>query len=302
MKVFVTGGTGFIGSYVVKELLEKGHEVTVFARNPNKVSGFVGREHIRFIRGDMGDTQSFTGGLNGQDACIHIALSWNGPDGKADETLLSDTLPSVRLFQAAADAGVKKIIYTSSIACFGSAPNTDTGYTKPGNVYGATKAATEAYLMAIASRYGIRANVVRPGYTFGNPCVEGGFLYSDSKIKDMVKSALSDETMYFTRNDGTQFIWAGDLAKVYSALLASDLSGGYYTAVSAEFRTWAQISRTAAGLLGSKSEIILEDKGLPEPEGLPIDVSQIQNAFGFSFRADAHMEAHIRYLSEATQL
>lgn len=37
MKVFLTGGTGFIGSYVVMELLKNGHEITIFARNQNKV-------------------------------------------------------------------------------------------------------------------------------------------------------------------------------------------------------------------------------------------------------------------------
>jgi UDP-glucose 4-epimerase len=48
------------------------------------------------------------------------------------------------------------------------------------------------YLMAIASQYHIQANIVRPGYTFGNPCVEGGPLYPDHKIVNMVKSALAN--------------------------------------------------------------------------------------------------------------
>ncbi|WP_162463196.1 NAD-dependent epimerase/dehydratase family protein [Paenibacillus psychroresistens] len=296
MKVFVTGGTGFIGSYVVKELLFHGHEVTLFARNASKVPGFVDHEQIRFITGQMDDASAIAKGLKGQDACVHVALSWL--DGTAMKTLVNETLPSVRLFQMAAEAGVKKIIYTSSIASFGSAPNNDRGFIKPDTYYGATKAATEAYLMAIASQYHIQANIIRPGYTFGNPCVEGGPLYPDHKIINMVKSALANESMSFIKNDGTQFIWAGDLAKVYSTLLHSDeLDRGYYTAVSTEFRTWAQIAQMAVSLLGSQSQIILEDKGRPEPENMPIDVSQIKNIFGFSFKADAYMKEHIQYLS-----
>ncbi|CAM4403710.1 NAD(P)-dependent oxidoreductase [Paenibacillus alkaliterrae] len=296
MKVFVTGGTGFIGSYVVKELLMHGHEVTLFARNANKVSGFVDHENISFVTGQMDDVGAIAKGLAGQDACVHIALSWQ--DGTAEETLVNETMPSVRLFQMAAEAGVKKIIYTSSIASFGSTPNKDRGFIKPNTYYGATKAATEAYLMAIASQYNLQANVVRPGYTFGNPCVEGGPLYPDRKIVNMVKSALANESMSFIKNDGTQFIWAGDLAKVYSALLHSDeLDRGYYTAVSTEFRTWAQIAQIAVCLLGSKSQITLEEKGYPEPEGIPIDVSQIKNTFGFAFKADEYMKKHIQHLS-----
>jgi UDP-glucose 4-epimerase len=296
MKVFVTGGTGFIGSYIVKDLLLHGHEVTLLARNPNKVSGFVDHEHIRFVTGSMDDVDAIAKGLMGQDACVHVALSWL--DGTAEENLVNETLPSVRLFQMAAEAGVKKIIYTSSIASFGSAPNNDMGYIKPNNYYGATKAATEAYLMAIAKQFHIQANIVRPGYTFGQPCVDGGPLYPDLKIINMVKSALANEPMSFIKNDGTQFIWADDLTKVYSALLHSDeLDRGYYTAVSTEFRTWGQIAQMAVDLLGSKSQIILEDKGYPKPEGMPIDVSQIKNTFGFAFKADEHMKEHLKYLS-----
>jgi UDP-glucose 4-epimerase len=296
MKVFVTGGTGFIGSYVVKELLLHGHEVTLLARNASKVSGFVDHEHIRFVTGHMDDTNAIAKGLVGKDACVHIALSWQ--DGTAEETLVNETMPSVRLFQMAAEAGVKKIIYTSSIASFGSAPNNDMGFIKPNTYYGATKAATEAYLMAIASQFHLQANVVRPGYTFGKPCVDGGPLYPDHKIVNMVKSAMANESMSFIKNDGTQFIWAGDLAKVYLAMLHSDeLNRGYYTAVSTEFRTWAQIAQMAVSLLSSKSKITLEDKGRPELEGMPIDVSQIKSIFGFAFKADEYMKEHIQYLS-----
>jgi len=295
MKVFVTGGTGFIGSWIVKDLLLHGHEVTLFARDVNKVSGFTNHERVRFVAGGMKDTDAMARGLEGQDACIHVALSWLG--GTAVENLENDTAPSVRLFQIAAEAGVKKIIYTSSIASFGSAPHNDMGYVKPATYYSSTKAATEAYLMAIATQYNIQANAVRPGYTFGNPCVEGAHLYPDLKIVNMVKNAKANKPMSFIKNDGTQFIWAGDLTKVYMELLHSDvLNRGYYTAVSTEDRTWAQIAQMAVDMYGSKSEITLVDKGYPERAPMPIDVSQIRDTFGFSFKADDHMLDHLRYL------
>ncbi|MDR6885205.1 NAD(P)-dependent oxidoreductase [Bacillus sp. 3255] len=298
MKIFVTGGTGFIGSYVVKELLTYGHEITLLARNVNKISGFLDHGQIRFVAGAMDDVHAIAAGLAGQDACIHIALAWPEQGRIADEMLIHETLPSVRLFQMAAEAGIKKMIYTSSIASFGSAPNDDRGYIRPSSYYGATKAATEAYLMAIATQNNIQANVIRPGYTFGNPCVEDGPLYPDRKIVNMVRSALRNESMSFIKNDGTQFIWAGDLAKVYAALLhADELDRGYYTAVSTEYRTWAQIAQMAVDLLGSQSQIQLVDKGRPEPQGIPIDVTQIKNTFGFAFKADAYMKEHLQYLS-----
>ena len=143
---------------------------------------------IRFVTGAMADSDAIAAGLEGQDACVHVALSWL--DGTAEENAVNETLPSIRLFQAAAEAGVRKIVYTSSIASFGSAPHDDRGYIKPSSYYGATKAATEAYLMAIAQQFRLQANIVRPGYTFGNPFVEGGPFYPDLKLVRMVRSAL----------------------------------------------------------------------------------------------------------------
>lgn len=293
MKVFVTGGTGFIGSYIVRDLLQHGHDITIFARNAGKVSSFVNHPRIHFVQGTMANRDAMCGGVQGHDAVIHVALAWG--DTPID-MLMNETAASVYLFQTAAEAGVKKLIYTSSIAAFGSAYNDDCGAVKPTDYYGATKASAEAYLMAIASKYQIQGNVVRPGYTFGNPCVEGGFIYSDLKIKNMVKAAKKNEPMSFTRNDGTQFIWAGDLASVYTAILHSSFNRQYFTGVSSEFRTWAQIADMVVACLGSKSQIILEDKGQPDMNGLPIDVSQIKEAFGFEFKADDHMRDHIRYL------
>jgi len=211
--------------------------------------------------------------------------------------LLKETALSVYLFQTAAEAGVKKIIYTSSIACFGSSPCNDLGCTNPNDYYGATKAATECYLHAIAAQYGIQANTVRPGYTFGNPAVEGATIYTDLKIKNMVKAAKANEMMTFINNDGTQFIYVEDLAKIYIELLHSNtINRRYFTGVSADFRTWGQVAEQVVEYLGSKSEVLYEDKGWDVPNGLPIDVSQIKEAFNFEFRTDDYMLEHIKYL------
>ena len=55
--------------------------------------------------------------------------------------------------------------------------------------YGATKRATEAYLMAATHRTAMRGNIVRPGYTFGNPVVPGATMQSDTRFKDIVANA-----------------------------------------------------------------------------------------------------------------
>jgi UDP-glucose 4-epimerase len=55
MRVFVTGGTGFIGHYVVKALLEKGHEVVVATRHPNKVPSLCVNPNVSFVQASLTD-------------------------------------------------------------------------------------------------------------------------------------------------------------------------------------------------------------------------------------------------------
>jgi hypothetical protein len=114
----MTGGTSFIGSYVVRRLAEEGHEITVLARNPAKVPGLCSLPSVRFVEGTLTSAGAIAEALRGQEACIHIALGW----GDSAVTMAeSDTLPAIGIFATAADLGVRHLIYTSSVAVFDSA-------------------------------------------------------------------------------------------------------------------------------------------------------------------------------------
>lgn len=296
MNIFVTGGTGFIGSYVVQELVNKGHKVAVLARNPQKVSGFIGKDSIELIEGTLYDNDVIEKGLAGKDACIHIALGWGNT---AVEMLEKDTKPSLFILETAAKLGVKNLIYTSSTAAIGDLREemNEKIDTRPIDFYGATKASTESFLLAIAYRYNIRCNVVRPGYTFGNPVVEGGYMQPDKRFRDIVSKAKNNEPIQLVKNDGTQFIWGGDLAKIYSAVMESNLSRRIFLGLGTEFVTWEAIARFAIEYTGSKSEIILEDKGWKEG-GYWFDVSEIKREFGLKFAATEKLKEHVAYIAD----
>jgi len=91
MNVFLTGGTGFIGSYVLQELVRNGHRVTVLARNPNKVPAWLNHPAIEMVRGQLSDREAIKSALAGKDAAIHVALGWGNT---AVDMLQADTLPS----------------------------------------------------------------------------------------------------------------------------------------------------------------------------------------------------------------
>jgi UDP-glucose 4-epimerase len=305
MDVFLTGGTGFIGSYVAMALAGQGHRVTILARNRNKVPELKKISRLEIVEGDITDTELLERLAPGKDACILVALNYTRQTGW--EVLQDDTYPTVFISDMAAKAKVKHFIYTSSTAVndslyMGGGDPLDepvksvTALTKqrPATFYGATKAASENYLMAQSYLSPMRVNIIRPGYTFGNPVVKGASTQSDTRFHAIVKAALENKPIPVIKNDGTQFIWAGDLARLYLEVLNSQVNRKTYFGLSKNFVSWAAVAREAVKRSNSKSQIQLEDKGWSE-EGLSWDVSDMKKDFGLEFDAWEKIVEHLDY-------
>ncbi|MDR1762268.1 MAG: NAD(P)-dependent oxidoreductase [Bacteroidales bacterium] len=309
MNILLTGGTGFIGSYVAMQLLAENHNVTILARNANKVPAFHTMPRVQVLEIGMTDYEKITQLLQTHafDACVHVALNYN--DTSAYDMLMSDTAASIYLASECAKYGVTHFIYTSSTAANDSVydnpspkllNNTNAHvctWSKhdPHSYYGATKAATENFLWGITGVTGMRVNVIRPGYTFGNPVIEGAYTQPDRRFHEIAKNIRQGKDIEIIKNDGTQFIWAGDLAKIYTALLNRTYNKHTYFGLSNCFTSWLDIVREAKQLCNSKSNIIVKDLGWSD-QPIMFDVSDIQRDFGFSFSPYPHITQHIEYL------
>jgi len=293
MRIAVTGATGFIGSHVSVRLAKSGHEVVATGRNPSKVPALAKVPGIELARGDLSDPSSWNTCLQGCDALVHIGLGW-GETGI--DMLRNDTEASVRLFQAAVDAGVSRIIYTSSTAACGEmqAVNREDMIPRPMDFYGATKAATESYLRAFGHKHGLSVHVVRPGYTFGESIVEGAHGQPDTRFRDICRAVAKGEPVKLVKHDGTQFLHAQDIAEVYLALLAYTPSPSVHYALSSEWRSWVEVVELADEVAGKKTEIVLEDRGYGEAPFV-FDVSAIKNDLGLSFGNLDRLREHVRW-------
>jgi dihydroflavonol-4-reductase len=120
MRAFVTGGTGFIGSRVVKRLRDRGDEVVVLARNPEKAAGL----DAEVVQGDLSDADAIRRGAEGCQAVFHIAADYRVgmPKAKRAQMYDSNVRGTERVIDAAVDAGVDRIVYVSTVNIFG---NTD---------------------------------------------------------------------------------------------------------------------------------------------------------------------------------
>jgi len=168
-RVLVTGGAGFLGRPLVDGLAREGCVVTVLDRGSDL--DLPGADRV--VRGDFADEASRDEALRGQSVIYHLACS-TVPATSAREPrrdVEENVLGSVALFEAAAAAGVEKIVYPSSGGTvYGIAretPITEDHPTRPINVHGVSKLAVERYLEVLAAQHGFTATILRVANPYG---------------------------------------------------------------------------------------------------------------------------------------
>jgi len=118
MKALVTGATGFVGSAVVRELLRNGEEVKVLVRPASDRRNLDGLD-VEAAQGDITDPDSLRTALSGCDRVYHVAALYTMDDPpEAYERI--NVEGSRNVFRACMDAGVQRVVYTSTIAAVGT--------------------------------------------------------------------------------------------------------------------------------------------------------------------------------------
>ncbi|HWR37174.1 MAG TPA: hopanoid-associated sugar epimerase [Clostridia bacterium] len=123
MKVFVTGATGFVGSHVARQLAERGAELRLLVRSSSPRDN-VARLNADLVVGDMTKPESYSKALEGCECVFHVAADYRLWTRDPRQMYASNVSGTTSLLRAAHDAGVRRIIYTSSVATmgFGHAP------------------------------------------------------------------------------------------------------------------------------------------------------------------------------------
>jgi nucleoside-diphosphate-sugar epimerase len=171
MRAFVTGGTGFIGSRVLKRLRDRGDDVVVLARSPDKASGL----DAEVVQGDLGDADAIRRGVEGCQAVFHIAADYRVgmPKSKREEMYDANVRGTERILDAAAAAGVERIVYVSTVNAFGNTNGrtVDESYSRDEgdgfvSYYDETKYAAHK-LAADRAAQGAPVVIVQPGLVYG---------------------------------------------------------------------------------------------------------------------------------------
>lgn len=114
----MTGGTGFIGGHIVRQLVERGDKVVALVRPSSDLTP-LGTLPIEIVVGDIRDTDSFSDSLAGLDEMYHVAADYRLWARNPIELYESNILGTRNVLEAARKRGVPKVVYTSTVGCLG---------------------------------------------------------------------------------------------------------------------------------------------------------------------------------------
>ena len=117
-RVFVTGGTGFVGAHVVRKLIERGDRVTVLVRLSSNTS-LIQDLPVTYVVGNVTNMDSFLPALEGIDELYHVAADYRLWARDPGEIRFNNVSGTLHVLDAAFRQGVPRIVYTSTVGCLG---------------------------------------------------------------------------------------------------------------------------------------------------------------------------------------
>ena len=256
MRVFVTGGTGFVGSHVVRALAARGHAPVCLVRDPGKAAAVFAGASPDVVRGDLDDAAALARGSAGADAVVHVA----GLTAARTRTeLFAVNVEGTRAVTvAAAAAGVRRFVHVSSLSAAGPVADgvvpTTGDEALPVSDYGRSKLAGEEPVRALA----IPWTILRPPAVYGPRDVE--FL----RIFRIVRRGVTP--IFGAGAQRLSLVFAPDLAEAIARCLDGAVpSGGVFYPAHRDVTTSRALVEAIASALGVASRIVPVPTALVRP-------------------------------------
>jgi dihydroflavonol-4-reductase len=239
VKTFVTGGTGFLGTQVVKRLARKQHELICLARETSDTS-VLEDSGATVVTGDITDKDCLAVNMQGCQWVVHLASSfvfWV-PDRDVYKAVNIDGTRNV--MEAALEAGVSKVVHVSTAAAYGSAPWPITEESPVGAVhfseYARTKYEGDLVAWELYRSSGLPLVAVYPGAVIGanDPKAAGRYIKNMAQRR-MPAQVLTDVVF--------PWVYVGDVAEAILAALEKEGNIGERYLLTGENLTFGEVNR-----------------------------------------------------------
>ncbi len=320
-KYLVTGGAGFIGSYLIKYWLNRDPNVSIvnldkltYSGDLSRLKEIKGNPRYRFINGDICDAATVDRAMEGCQGVLHLAAETHVDRSLLDAKAFFDTnlFGTYVLLEAARKKGIGRFLYVSTDEVYGSR---DKGFFKesdpanPSSPYSVAKTAGDHLALSYVGTHGLNVVVTRGSNTFGP------FQYPEKVIPLFVSNALSGKKLPIY-GDGLQirnWIYVEDHCTGILAVFRKGRTGQAYNISSKNYLTNMQMTKTLLKELG-KSETMIEHvkDRLGHDRRYALDASKLKelgwkekftfkDSFGSTLRWYRQNEAWWRAIKEKSQ-
>ncbi|HYG67315.1 MAG TPA: NAD-dependent epimerase/dehydratase family protein [Anaeromyxobacteraceae bacterium] len=236
MRVFITGGTGYIGSAIVEALLAAGHKVSGVSRS-HESDAVLRRLEVEPVRGALGELAKLVPFMAQHDVLVHAAIDYGlGP--AADREAIDAMLEAARQ-----DGGPKAVVYTSGVWVLGNTPTpADEGAPVDHPAAASAWRPEHERIVLDAATEHLATAVIRPGMVFGE---RRGLLspFFQTAVKEGAAAFVGDGTNHWA------LVHREDLAELYR-LTVEKRARGVFHGVDGASPTVAELARAASVAAG----------------------------------------------------
>jgi UDP-glucose 4-epimerase len=298
-KVIVTGGAGFIGSHLAEELAGHGYHVVIFddlsTGSMVNIEALIKDRGVEFVRGSITDQPALNGVFQGARFVFHLAALPSVPRSVKDPLASQEVngTGTLKVLLAARDAGVKKVVYSSSSSVYGDTPTLpkrEDMIPHPQSPYAVTKAAGEHYCQVFEKVYGLATASLRYFNVYG-PRQDPNSQYA-AVIPSFIKRTGDGEPPVIY-GDGTQtrdFTFVKD-AVAANILAAEGGATGVYNIGRGESVSLNELARLVIKLSGRDLRLVYEG---PRPGDVKHSLADITLARGFGYDPKFSLEDGLR--------
>ena len=258
MKILVTGGAGFIGSHIVEHFQKKA-DVRVLDNLRTGYLSNLATFDVDFIEGDILDKKIVEKAVSGVDYIFHLAAMVSVPESMADpvECVNLNVKGTLNILEAAANAGVRKLCFSSSSAIYGDnpeSPKRETMMPEPKSPYAITKLDGEYYCGIFAKEGKLQTACLRYFNVFG-PRQDPNSAYA-AAVPIFISQAVANEPLTIFGDGGQtrDFIYVRDIVAANVFMAENNYTGPYNVAYGKKI-TINDLAKQIIDITASKSEI-----------------------------------------------
>lgn len=294
MRIFVTGGAGFIGRYCVRSFLEKNYQVTIFDNLSNSSKEIILDlidDGAKFVKGDITTQDQISKAISGHDTVIHLAAK-NSVDESIkfpEQTHSTNVEGTKNVLNSCLKHNIKNIVIASSAAVYGETQNmpiSESHKTNPPSPYGQSKLQMEQLVESFSKKHNLNSIILRIFNVYGKGQSDE---YAGVITKFLAKISKNEQLEIF--GDGLQtrdFVSIHDVVDAINIAISNidEKRANAYNIASGKAITIKDLAKVMIELSRKKLKINYSEKKPGEIRFSQANITNAKNELGFLPKID----------------